>query len=232
MPNGIEEVYEAGKKAEYDRFWDAYQSKGGRNHYDGAFGGICWTVDNFKPKYDIKNFTRAQNMFWSSLMQIDLPAHLESIGIALDFSNTQAMISTFAYSKFTRLGVVDLSKATHTSGVFGRMDNLTTIDKVIVSANTPFDTCFTNDSKLFHVIFEGVIAQNGLNLQWCPLDKESLISIVNSLSTTTSGLTVTLSLAAVNKAFEYGGEGANNGLDSNEWLYYVNSRPNWTFAYA
>ena len=61
------------------------------------------------------------------------------------------------------------------------------------------------------------------------LDKESLTSIINCLSDSTSGLTVTLSLTAVNKAFEIT-NGADNGSNSTEWLNLVNTRSNWTIS--
>lgn len=48
----INEVYEAGKKAEYDSFWDAYQENGNRRDYSNAFYNK-WNDETFKPKYDI-----------------------------------------------------------------------------------------------------------------------------------------------------------------------------------
>lgn len=226
---GYQEGKSYGQRAEYDRFWDAYQSKGRRNMYDGAFAGTCWTTETFRPKYDIKNFHSAMSMFWSSLMQIDLPTYLESLGITLDFSNVTSMRNAFAYSYFTRLGVLDLSKASSASDAFPFMTKLVTIDKIIVSPDTMFTYWFNGDTALTHVIFEGTIAKNGLNLQWCPLDKESLTSIVNALSTTTSGLSVTLSKSAVNTAFETSA-GAADGSTSAEWLALVATRSNWTIS--
>lgn len=63
------------------------------------------------------------------------------------------------------------------------------------------------------------------------LSKESLESIVNSLSSETSGLTLILKLQAVNKAFETS-EGANDGSNSTEWQTLVNTKPNWTINLA
>ena len=54
MPSGLDEVYEAGKKAEHDVFWDVCQNYGNRTDYSNAFGGQGWRPDNFKPKYDIR----------------------------------------------------------------------------------------------------------------------------------------------------------------------------------
>jgi hypothetical protein len=69
---------------------------------------------------------------------------------------------------------------------------------------------FEKAQNLTHCIFQGEIAI-ALDLHWSTLlDKESILSFVNALSTTKSGLTTTLSLTAVNKAFETS-EGVNDG---------------------
>ncbi len=46
-------VFEAGKKAEYNLFWDIFQLNGERRWYWGAFAGPGWTDKTFKPKYPI-----------------------------------------------------------------------------------------------------------------------------------------------------------------------------------
>jgi hypothetical protein len=53
---------EAGKKAEYDTFWDAYQEKGKRNNYSSAFFSYWWTDDIYNPKYDMVITTGASSM--------------------------------------------------------------------------------------------------------------------------------------------------------------------------
>ena len=44
---------EAGKKSEYDAFWDAFQLDGERTNYSYAFSGSGWHSETFKPKYKI-----------------------------------------------------------------------------------------------------------------------------------------------------------------------------------
>jgi hypothetical protein len=73
-----------------------------------------------------------------------------------------------------------------------------------------------------------VIAANIEFAQSKNLTRASIESIVNALSTTTSGKTVTFSRAAVNKAYETS-EGANDGADSPEWYSLIDTRSNWTF---
>ena len=44
-------VYEAGEKAQYDRFWDIYQENGGKQFYSYAF--YYWANEVYNPKYPI-----------------------------------------------------------------------------------------------------------------------------------------------------------------------------------
>ena len=46
-------VYDAGKQAEYDRFWDEYQKNGTRTNYYYAFAGSGWNTKTYAPKYPI-----------------------------------------------------------------------------------------------------------------------------------------------------------------------------------
>ena len=46
-------LFEAGKKAQYDAFWDRYQDYGDRRDYTMLFAGAGWTPETFKPKYKI-----------------------------------------------------------------------------------------------------------------------------------------------------------------------------------
>ena len=104
------------------------------------------------------------------------------------------------------------------------------IEKIIVSASTQYNNTFRFFQNIEHCPFEGVIAQNGVDFtQSTKLDKESLSSVITCLSSTTTGLKVTLSKIAVNKAFETS-EGANDGSTSAEWLALVNTKTNWTIS--
>lgn len=65
--NKIDEVYDAGKNAEYDTFWDNFQDYGNRTDYDHAFFSKYWNDNTFKPKYSIK-LTNGSWMFCYSTM--------------------------------------------------------------------------------------------------------------------------------------------------------------------
>jgi hypothetical protein len=78
---------------------------------------------------------------------------------------------------------------------------------------------------------EGTIGQNEFNTQRSPLNKNSITSVINALSKTKSGLTVTFSRNAVNKAFETA-EGLADGSTSQAWLDLIAKRNNWTISLA
>ena len=69
-----------------------------------------------------------------------------------------------------------------------------------------------------------------LDLQYSTkLSRTSIENLINGSSPITSDKTITLSLTAVNKAFETS-EGANDGETSTEWLTLKDTKPNWTFV--
>lgn len=198
-----QKVYEAGKKAEYDAFWDTYQANGSRTQYDTAFGGEGWTNETFKPKYDIKP-TRATYMFRVAKIAGDLVEICESLGISLDFSECVHMQELFSNApNITRVGVIDIRKATNVSNMFA-WSNAKTIDKIIVTETTPMNYFPGAMPELENITIEGTIGQNNFNVQYSTkLTHDSLMSIINALqdkSTDTSGTVWTVTLGPTNIA--------------------------------
>lgn len=223
-------VFDAGKQAAHDAFWDDYQQNGNRQDYAGAFGGEGWTDKTFQPKYDMRP-TRADYMFRKCLIS-DLDFILTHVldGRTLDFSNCTNMTEAFSNApNLTSVGVIDVRKAGANIANMFSYSNVSYISKLIVGENNVF-TYFGEMRNLEHVIFEGTIKKSGINLQWSTkLDQESITSIINCLSTETTGLTVTLSGTAVDTAFATS-EGGGDGTASDEWIDLVESKPNWTIS--
>lgn len=211
---GYTQGLEDGKQTEYDAFWDSHQENGARVDYRFAFAN-GWKDDIYKPKYPIKPSGSVEGMYQLSQM-----SKVEGI----DTSAVTSFRTMFYYSKVKEIGVIDISKGTNVQYAFSNMSNLEKISKLIVSENTVFaSNTFTSDAKLTEIIFEGVIAQNGLNLQWSEkLSKVSIESIISCLSTTTSGLSVTFSKTAVNSAF--------GSAESDEWKALIATKSNWTIS--
>ena len=228
-----ESAFEAGKKAEYDEFWDAYQDNGNRKSYYGAFAGSGWTDESLKPKYNIVP-TTASRMFSSTGIK-DLKKALEDANVILDFSKVTAC-SYLANdnSKIERIPTLDTTSLKEMGYFFHNCPNLEYIEKIILkndgsqkfTSSYSFGTC----PKLKEIRFEGVIGTSDFNISTAKgLSKESIISIINALSTTTSGLSITLSATAVNNAFATAEE-ASDGSASAEWLALIGTKSNWTIS--
>ena len=92
--------------------------------------------------------------------------------------------------------------ATATKNAFSNNLYLHSIDKIIVSEKTVFINSFENLPALVNVIFEGVIAQNDLDLSGAPLlSYDSVKSVVDCLKdyAGASGHSVKLGSVNLNK---------------------------------
>lgn len=224
-----EQGYEAGKQAEYIEWWTEYQRYGYSSYY-GRFSGYGWTNKTFKPPFNINASGSAQAIFQNSRIEGDLVEILNNLDISMNFKDITSWAYSFYGTYFTRLGSFEFGDIT-ISYTFANNAYLKTIDELIVTSKTKYSNVF-GTTNLENLTISGTIGQNGFDVKSSTdLSKASNISIINALSTTTSGLTVTLSLTAVNKAFETS-PGANDGSTSEEWLNLVATKPNWTVALA
>lgn len=184
LKTDIDGVHDAGKKAEYDEFWDIYQRNGELEDYRYAFAGFGWNKEKFKPKYDIRP-TRCDNMFamhHSGIEAYDLAEHLETLGIVLDFSQLETLSTgrVFYYANVSRIPEINMQKLDFTEFFSGCKAE--TIDKIICSTTKAqtFGSAFTSCSNLKNIRFEGVI-QRSISFSPCPLTAESLKSIITCL---------------------------------------------------
>ncbi len=218
---------DTGYRGHYDEFWDSYQQNGALENCSYLFSGAGWNDATFKPKYDIKP-TGAYMMFSASHIT-DIYEILNAVGIVLDFSKCENFQYTFWGSRTKRIGVLDVRKGINLFEML-RDAFVETIEKVICVETTPFnETTFSRALSLKEIRFEGAIgATVGFN-ESSLLTHDSIVSIINALSATTSGLAVTLSKTAVNQAFETS-SGANDGSTSAEWLSLIATKSNWTIS--
>lgn len=176
-----QKVYDAGKQAQYGRFWDAYQENGERSNYNSAFRGAGWSDESYNPKYPIN----------------------------IVFNNGSASEAThcFSTSQITDTKVpIKLSSAAATplyTYFFYYAANLVSVpllefDADFVHANSNFQGA----RNLENITFGGCITQSGLNLSYCTkLTEESLLSLINCLadySEDTSGTSHTVTLGTAN----------------------------------
>ena len=198
---GDEEYYQGyldGCDDEHSRFWDAFQQKGERTHYKYAFSYYGWNSENFRPKYDIiLSGTSANYLFqYTTNLEIDLAQRMQALGIKFVYNNFTNAAYMFQYSAITRIGELDFSNCTETYQAFGSATKLTTIDKLIVSEKTIFNTPFAGCSLLENLRFEGVIG-GSLNIKSSPLlSGESVQSAIDHLKDLTGQTTQNLTLHA------------------------------------
>lgn len=218
-------VYEAGKKSQYDAFWDDFQDFGNRKSYLYAFR--AWTDKLFCPKYDIICGETARGMF-ASCKITDLKGNLEKCGVTLDTSGATSMVEILAYSKnLTRVPTISGASASEIQYLFCNDYALIEVEKLILKADgsQSLNAAFARCDELVTLIIEGVIGKSDLDLHWSTkLSKASITSVINALSTTTSGLSVTLSKTAVNTAF--------GSTESAEWKSLIATKSNWTISLA
>lgn len=200
VPKVYDAGVEVGKKAEYDAFWDVYQNYGKRSHYMYGFAYAWFNDETYNPKYPI--------------------TPNGSAGLQYMFFWNDKVTDT----------KVPITAFGGCSMAFANASKLKRIPKLIFNGTTNVASMFLNATDLEELNCEGELAVDGLDLRYSSkLNKASIISVINVLSATTSGLTVTFSEEAVDKAFETT-EGANDGSNSMGWLVLTSQTTNWTIS--
>jgi hypothetical protein len=253
----IDDVYEAGKEAEYNRFWDAFQQNGERTNYCYAFAGSGWSTENLNPKHTIHLVSNpnyviecAEGMFYrcgQDELELDKPVSertlvdMTEVCKKLDFSACDSAPKIFQDS-FCKNITCDLSNVTTLANAFNsKMGDIRNVRiKVSAKCNT-----YTNaflyygsweaeegvESSL--IFLEGsVIAVSRINLSDAmTLSKESIISIINALSPTATSKSITLSTEAVNNAFGIDVDDESTYPEGSEYYNLRYSKSNWTINY-
>ncbi|MBR5152232.1 MAG: hypothetical protein IKW60_01695 [Clostridia bacterium] len=224
-----QKLFDAGKKAEYDAFWDAYQQNGERKSYTNAFAGTGWNQNTFFPRHSIQVVEGYMifRMHNQGYVSYDLVEHLSQQGITLDFSTATNIQYAFASANLSRIGVINCSSLQSLANAFSS-SYIVTIDRLISHEGLRFDSAFHLAEKLKNITFEGVIDVN-LDMHWSPLTKASIQSVFACLSPSITGQTLSLSQAAVDTAFETS-DGARDGASSPAWETLIATKSNWTIS--
>lgn len=226
-------VYDAGKKAEYDAFWERFTDYGERTSYYRGFMNMNFEYIRPNRKIIPKSADSGSSTFNAvkSLKKVE----------AAYFDFSQKMRGTTAtngfYYTFYNCPALEEIEDIGMQADYGYQTTfscpkLHTIAKIRTDENTRFQNAFDYSYNLKNISFEGVIAQNGVNLRWSTnLSKSSIISLINVLSTTTSGLSVTLSKIAVNNAFGINVDDQTTYPEGSEYYTLRHSKDNWTVNY-
>lgn len=226
-----EEAFKDGQKAEYDRFWDAYQMNGTRRSYSRMFSD-GWNDDIFRPKYDMILGGYCRDMFFQSGIT-DMVAALERSNVLFDSSKAMYVENMFSASAITRIPEISLVSIAHITAanyLFASCEKLVEVKKLILNdaGTTAFTGMFNYCKKLTSISFEGVIGEN-IDFRWSPLSADSIMSVITHLSDSADGKTATFMLSAVNNAFETA-EGAADGSTSQAWRDLVATKTNWSIS--
>ncbi len=219
-----EKVFGAGKTEQYNTFWDNFQQNGNHRTYSHAFKGVGWNDNTFKPKYDLI-FDEWDNYVFHYSDITDLKSIIEKHGITFDTSAVKGFTSWFYGSKkLMYLPPIDMAGATACLNMFGYCSALKEVDLSNLSGdvqghNTVFQYCGElRELRLTNCVF----GTDGWDFRWSTLlSKESIEGIINSLSQTTAGLSITISKTAKENAFS-----------DEEWASIISTRPNWTVVLA
>lgn len=197
---------EAGKKTEYDAFWDVYQQNGSSNYstFSGVFSGVRFNAGNFFPKYDIKPVGSSAYLFyaWEKARHpevLDLKQRLQDCGVVLDTSGATDITYMFGYcSALCNIPTIDCTGLTTASAhVFANMWNTNTmIEKLIVNDTVTYSNWFVNTTGLVEIRFEGVIGHDIAFPNASALSTESVQSIIDHLKDLTGATAQTLTLHA------------------------------------
>lgn len=202
-------VYDAGKQAEYDKFWNTFQYNGTRTKYTmygfaGSNGGMNYAT--FYPKYDITPVGSAQYLFYGwvdnpvDTQPLNMRQRLEDCGVVLDVSQATNLSGLFGYGRFTETPAIDVTGLTTAStNLFFYNKSLVTIGTITTKESVTYSGWFGTLPALETISFEGAIGQNIDFSSSALLTYDSIMNIIDHLATKTSG-TYTLTLGATNLA--------------------------------
>ena len=217
-------TYEDAQKDTYNWFWDIYQQNGNRGDYRNAFYGAGWTLENFKPKYDM-NPTDSRQMFSYFLLSTtaaSLTDVLNDLGVVLDTSNCVNHKSMFYGSRLTEAPNIDVRKSTDINGLFYGCAYLQKAELTVAEKTVPnYDSVFYSCRELVTLIIHGKFDKS-LDLSLCTkLSKASIDNVLDSLSSVSNSETITFSKTAADKAYS-----------ATEWETLKSAHTNWVFKFV
>ena len=159
-------------------------------------------------------------------MVTDLSKRLKDLGLRLDTSKATSLQSLFAYADMKSVPSIDCSNSANATQLFHECKKLETIEKFIPpkKASAGFSNTFYKCEKLRNIIVEGEWLNTVSFADSTELSADSIRSIIEHLSDTAQGKTLTLSKTAVENAIangEFGGDTVYMTTDGafNDYLY-------------
>lgn len=231
IAENVPKVYEAGQ----DELWDGivYDE---RKDYAQQFKG--WQIEHMRPKNKITPVTVGsanQMLRGNTLLKEVESKHFDFSQLETGTSNQEGFYYTFygcsALTTIEDVGIGTNNPICSFNYTFNGCTALQTVAQITVAETTRFSNTFNACRQLVNLTIKGTIGQGGLDLHWSPLSKTSIESVIGALSetTTTQNPDITLSKAAVDKAFETD-KGLSNGSSSADWFTLVGTKKKWTIS--
>ena len=209
MATEIPKVYEAGKQAQNDEFWDNYQKNAVENGDTfNLFAGPGWNINTFYPKHNLILIGAPSQLFlyfsYRFTPMMDFAQRLEECRVTLDTSRCTDLSQTFRYMWVTRIPKV--SSIGTTSGVLDRTFagiKATTIDELELKddGTQRFSNTFQGCENLVNIMITGTIGGSGFDIHYSTkLSRESLLSILQACKKDNAGVTITLPLKCIDGA--------------------------------
>lgn len=179
------QVYFSGRQDASEEFWDSITNYGARTEYPQAFRE--WGGEYFRPTRKITptaSSSADRFLYKSPNIKRVERAYLDFSQKPRGASNQYSYYYTF-YSCPELEVIEDIGMQPDYTyyATFSSCPKLRKVAKVRCDENTKFYETFAWCTALESVYFEGIIGQNGLNLQWSTkLTHESLMSIINALA--------------------------------------------------
>ena len=223
IAENVDKVYDAGKKAEYDAFWDRFQ--GNQSSYAYAFSGRGWDDTTFRPKYNIVTSGSATNNMFCNSNIVDLDKILKEQNVTMDVSLSVRVDYMFYYCRLLEMvpEITFGASCGNISYMFNNCDKLKRIKGLILPNKTLTATnVFNNCTSLEEITIGGTIAFS-MDIHWSTnLTADSIKSIIEHLSDTSSGLTLTLPNTAESNYDAVYGSGA--------WSALRATKSNWSIV--
>lgn len=208
LADKIGDLYDAGKKAEYDAFWDGFQDYGNRKDYNQGFKNWI-SAKTISPKYPI--ITQNISELFRNCEKLETAPQV----ISTNADGTFGMCNMGYYQCYNLKSIdydiyVSGTSSSSWNSSFNSCKSLKRIKKIGVLESHTFTRVFENCIELEEIAIDGTIGQNGFDIHWSTkLTHDSLMSIINALADKSgTGTTWTITLGTENLAKLTDGEKA------------------------
>lgn len=156
-----EKVFEAGKKSQYDEFWDIYQNYGNYTAYSYAFANNRFDENTYNPKYRIYCIISSSGSILTNTFSSNTKIKDTKVPILAGTSNE--------------------NKQCTLNNTFIDCTNLETIRELYLIRTVISQYCFSRCTSLKNLTITGEIIQNAW-FSTCPLSLESAKSVMYHLT--------------------------------------------------